>query len=287
VPHTALPTRLVFSPDGRLVAMGSMGDGVRVWNVVEQREALHIGHQGTISDLAFNERGGRLATASGDWFLRGVFPNDGTARLWDLRDGREFATLAHGAAVNTLTFDRSGRRLATGGGDRVIRIWDVDSGRLVATLEQDTAVAAVAFNPDDSLLATASISGRITVWRADRWTEVATMAHENLVTGLVFAQGSRWLASGSWDHSVRLWDASRGREFAKILHPAKVSGIAVSGDGRRLVSGDWDGVVRVHVTRTADLVDAACARLSRNLTREEWQRYLGSEPYRPTCQTSS
>jgi hypothetical protein len=32
-----------------------------------------------------------------------------------------------------------------------------------------------------------------------------------------------------------------------------------------------------------DPVAAACGKLTRNLTRDEWQKYLGDAPYRPTC----
>jgi hypothetical protein len=35
--------------------------------------------------------------------------------------------------------------------------------------------------------------------------------------------------------------------------------------------------------RMEDLLHDLCARLSRNLTRSEWQQYLGHEPYRQTC----
>lgn len=33
----------------------------------------------------------------------------------------------------------------------------------------------------------------------------------------------------------------------------------------------------------SDLVAQACATVTRNLTREEWERYLPGEPYRATC----
>ena len=33
-----------------------------------------------------------------------------------------------------------------------------------------------------------------------------------------------------------------------------------------------------------DLIAGACSRLTRNLTYEEWQRYLPDEPYRKTCE---
>jgi len=42
-------------------------------------------------------------------------------------------------------------------------------------------------------------------------------------------------------------------------------------------------MARVWLWRPEDLIAEACARLPRNLTREEWQQYIGDEPYRPTC----
>jgi hypothetical protein len=39
-----------------------------------------------------------------------------------------------------------------------------------------------------------------------------------------------------------------------------------------------------HITiEPAELIRGACSRLPRNLTREEWDRYLPGEPYRATC----
>ena len=32
-----------------------------------------------------------------------------------------------------------------------------------------------------------------------------------------------------------------------------------------------------------DLIDLACSRLTRNLTKAEWKQYLPGEPYRKTC----
>ncbi len=38
-----------------------------------------------------------------------------------------------------------------------------------------------------------------------------------------------------------------------------------------------------HLLRAEDLIAATCARLTRNLTAEEWTRYLGDTPYRKSC----
>jgi hypothetical protein len=42
--------------------------------------------------------------------------------------------------------------------------------------------------------------------------------------------------------------------------------------------------VRVHALGTGALIAEACRRLERNLTPDEWTRYVGpGEPYHKTC----
>ena len=59
--------------------------------------------------------------------------------------------------------------------------------------------------------------------------------------------------------------------------------MTVSRNGRLVAAGLGDGVVRVSFLSPADLIAEACARLTRNLTQDEWRQYLADEPYAPTC----
>ena len=68
-----------------------------------------------------------------------------------------------------------------------------------------------------------------------------------------------------------------------MLHGASVNVVAFSPDGKMIVSGGDDGIARVWYWYPENLIDLACTRLTRNLTREEWKQYLGDEPYRATC----
>ena len=54
--------------------------------------------------------------------------------------------------------------------------------------------------------------------------------------------------------------------------------------GTRIVIGCDDGSARIYFARIDDLIELACTRTGRNMTYEEWQRYMGSDAlYRLTC----
>jgi WD40 repeat protein len=76
-----------------------------------------VGHEDTVTSVAFSPDGQRLATGS----------DDKTARVWDLATGTELLRLAgHEGDVTSVAFSPDGQRLATGSQDGTARAWDVD-----------------------------------------------------------------------------------------------------------------------------------------------------------------
>ena len=78
--------------------------------------------------------------------------------------------------------------------------------------------------------------------------------------------------------------------LAQLPYEDEVNGVAFlalpedSKGEQRVVSGSNDGTVRACYLRSEDLVAAACAYRTRNLTRAEWKQYLPGQPYRQTCE---
>jgi WD40 repeat protein len=103
-------------------------------------------------------------------------------------------------------------------------------------------------------------------------------------------------ADGRWyglerDDAVHVLTAAPAREVARI--PVALAGkessplssmrVAVGASGRYVAAVTADRTVRVWPVDPALLVSLACSRLTRDLSPDEWDAYLPTEPSEPVC----
>jgi WD40 repeat protein len=97
------------------------------------------------------------------------------------------------------------------------------------------------------------------------------------------------LVSGSLDGSAVIWDPVSGEVLFQIVDESnrlEVFGVAFLGDGKTLATRSRAGSVTLWDMDNAHWTELACSIVNRNLTREEWERFLPSEPYRAACPNS-
>jgi hypothetical protein len=111
---------------------------------------------------------------------------------------------------------------------------------------------------------------------------IATINHPGGDNSCVFSADSRLFATSGAD-VVRVWETATQVEIARIEHASDVRALVFSARGKYLATIGFKDVSRVWLLQPADLIDVACARLTRNLTEDEWRGYFGDKPYRPTC----
>lgn len=120
------------------------------------------------------------------------------------------------------------------------------------------------------------------IWDLETRQEVARFAPDDGITAVAFSPDGDYVITGG-GLTARVWQVSTGQEIARILHE-RVLSVAFSSDGEYALSGSSFDTVRVWKWRPEDLIADACSRLTRNLTRMEWQQYIGDAlPYQAVC----
>jgi sugar lactone lactonase YvrE len=282
--HTAKVWSVAFSPDGSLVASGSVDNTLRLWQVSEgSLLRTMLGHPFPILEVSFSPDGTILATGSTDgilrlwrvsdarllttlqghagWIMSLAFSPDGlflassaedfTVRVWRTSDARLVQTIDEGmSVVNDVTFAPNGQTLAWGEANGDVRIRTL-SGTWLQQLKGTTSANQVAFSPDGVLLASGYADGTLRIWRAIDGENLQTMrAHIKAINGLEFSPDGKWLVTGSEDSTLRLWRISgTGVQPVPVLvysgHNGPVNGVAFSPKGDLVASGSDDTTIRL------------------------------------------
>ena len=108
-----------------------------------------------ITGVSWSPDGTRLASAGG-----------GKLVVWEVQRGECQHTFAgHCDLVSSVTWDRSGERLISGGSDGMLRWWEIHSGTCLQERQaHEGTIWSLKRSPDGRLLASGGDDGAIRIW---------------------------------------------------------------------------------------------------------------------------
>ncbi|HEU5010719.1 MAG TPA: WD40 repeat domain-containing protein, partial [Gaiellaceae bacterium] len=178
---------------------------------------------------------------------RVAFLSGGLARIADAKTGRMLFALRHPGEITSLAFSNDGRRIVTGGRDRLARIWNGFNGKLLHELVgHQGQVLGVAIGPGGTEVATVSTDGTGRIWDAATGEFRASLfGHTNFVRSVAFSPDGQSVVTASRDGTARTW-ALNGRRLATMSGNADVVDFALfSPDGYSVATGGADGAVKI------------------------------------------
>ncbi|MBC8229288.1 sigma-70 family RNA polymerase sigma factor [bacterium] len=148
-------TALDFSPDGKILAVGSMMGTVDLWNLAERELLLTLAGPTTgpgqgIWKVQFSPDGKSLAAS----YI------EGNVNLWDLETGQlKYSFIAFQKHAGGVVFSPDSFLLASG--RNPVKLWDVSTGQIVKRFKGSQPIA---FSPDGKWFACSFKNNAIALW---------------------------------------------------------------------------------------------------------------------------
>lgn len=270
LPHENRIYSLAFSPDHKLLAVGTANNAARVWELATGRLRFQLPHSAAVYGAEFSPDGSLILTVS----------VDKTARLWDASTGKTVAeAMSHRARVIQGEFSRDGERVLTASWDQTVKLWEIpDRHPVVVSLTHPARVNSVELDPSGRLALTATSRALFTASRINSWSpndpqgvsvweiESGRRIGEPALPPRAGIVAVRWTQSGplaliakqeltrqkalsadpEFSNQAQVWDVSAGAPIGgTLVHRYDITAAHFSVDGTKLAVGTTRGEVRI------------------------------------------
>jgi hypothetical protein len=272
-PFPASITALAFTPDNQKLVVGGQHE-LTVWDVSTGRLLERLYTRAERAHAMVFLTGRNLAVAGGR-------PGqEGDVRIYNLHGGK--ARLLQGVAVRDGVKDRGvlvkqlleaddsvlclalspdGKKLASGGCDRLIYVWSLVPGypdKPEQTIENHADwVFGLAFSPDGKRLASCSRDKTAKVWDLAARESILTFPdHQSPVYGVAVKPDGKVALSGGEDNQVRFWSMTGEAKQMRVAggHGKAVFRVLYHPHSPQVITCSADATVRIWNADNAQLI---------------------------------
>ena len=269
---------LAISPDGKLLAAGTYSEGIQIYTLPSNGEAPEIlpGHDGSIRDIEF---GGHHVLYS-----IGI---DNQVLKWNIDDKTFTVVDSSDSRYNDMAVSPDGKLVAVcnRSGDIMVISMDGSGKRETITGPEENPVISLDFSNNGGLLAAGDQRGNVRLFETGSWTLLNSLRGSSArIESVSFSPGDRYLASSSYDGKVLFWDVQDLNISPVTLEDNRgfVFCVAFNSDETELLSGS--NSLKVRPVNASELTSDFCRMITRNLTQDEWEMYVGPDiGYARTC----
>jgi hypothetical protein len=243
-------SKMVFSPDGKLLAVGSLQQAtISICEVAAMKEKvrLQLPHKNYGYEMVFSADCRTLVIAGRE---------DAMFRTFDLVTGKQLREVRRPTA-QFHAFAPSGKRaVCYDHRAAAVEVCDVETGKTVWKSDnlnlgpRMMGVNAAAFSSDGKLLAVHGGNGEVELWNADNGQTVRVLRKNPNGGGgafkfIVFSPDGKLVAGGGHtDDSLHVWDAATGKARLQIKAKRQYGhavAAAFSADGTWMAHASMDG----------------------------------------------
>ncbi len=279
---------LAVSPDASWLACGSSNSSIRMIPLEGNNIGYEMkGHKGEIKSLIFSYDGKYLYSAA----------LDGKVLKWDIA-ARTSVNVSNGSMeITSIDISSKGNYLAGISADGNVVVWNPeqkpDNFRIETTGKN---IKVVKFNPGNNLLAIGDADGNVELWDIELHKKLSEVkAHSGQINDIRFNTTLKQMATAGNDKKIKIFNIN---DPADLTEPPVTltdnEGIVLvmqfSPDGQMIISGESGGGNNLigRPSHVDYLVNDICNLVSRNMTQEEWNVYVGKDiPLEKTCQSKS
>ncbi|WP_369074970.1 WD40 repeat domain-containing protein [Chryseosolibacter histidini] len=283
-PH--LGKAIALSKDERYLVNGSDSSYVQVYdlNGTGTRPSLTVrGFQGATNDLEFMPDGSGFIVSSAGNTLSLVNHKTGAVR--------SLASLPF--EIKSFNISADGKKLAGATWSGQVIMLDLQTSAFEVLQEDSTLrILSVKFSPDGKFLAygvddVTNKRGLVRTYDLATGEVRQFTGHRAGVNDIEFSPDGKLLASAGADRRLLLWLLDRPEDLPIIMdnNSGFIWDIAFSPGSQYLIATCSESEIRVWPTDPALLAEQICPMLKRNMTQEEWKKYVGDADikYEYTC----